>query len=181
MLGCLRAATARASRSKRRASPGRGRTPQQDLDRDSRPSRGSRARTPRPCPGPEEPPDLVRPEPRSGASAMAATPQNVSRVTSCRVRGGRTPLMLPKPLFRTTLPLASTAGFRDGPIGQAREADGAVHARELRVVEGVEGVEAHLEPDPLSEREALRERESRLLTGGPWRKYRADSVPSLPG
>jgi hypothetical protein len=33
--------------------------------------------------------------------------QKVRRVTSWRVRGGRTPVMLPKPLLRTTLPLAS--------------------------------------------------------------------------
>jgi hypothetical protein len=41
------------------------------------------------------------------ASTDQATLQKVSRVTSCSVRGGRTPVMVPKPLRRTRFPLSS--------------------------------------------------------------------------
>src|SRR5581483_8249844 len=107
--------------------------------------------------------------------------QKVTRVTSCSVRGGATPLMVPKPLGRTSAPVASY-----GRLVMVRSVRLAKFAVLLTPVNCVwfSALNASTRTSNFSDRgpaKAFATEKSRLLIGGLRTKNRADSAPSLCG
>src|SRR5205823_3677586 len=105
----------------------------------------------------------------------------VTRVTSCSVRGGATPLIVPNPFGCTSLPLASK-----GRLVIVRSVRLAKLALALMPVNCVWFKALNMSTrnsnfTVLTTAKILDSDMSRLLTGGLRTKNRADSAPSLPG
>ena len=94
--------------------------------------------------------------------AVVGTRQNVTRVTICSERGAATPLTAPNPVRSSDVPLVP-GEVGDRRVGQVGEVRRAVEAGELRVVEGVERVDAELELQALRTGEDLRQREVEVV------------------